>query len=127
MDGEFSPVVDLKALNLAVVDAEDGHIVDIVTTLVEDFMDARADGRFDLAELYGLFGKLMEVGVHVMDILENPNDHFNAIVSDLEKLYDTYVVPIDFPGVGPIVEKWGKSKARLLIRPTVESMLDSIG
>lgn len=123
--GEGSMPLELKAMNFAVVDAEDGHIVDILTTMYEDYLEAKEDGRFEFAELYKLFGHLMEVAQHVIEIANNPSDHVNALVSDIEKIYDTYVVPIDFPGVGPIVERWGKSKVRELIRPGIEALLEN--
>lgn len=124
-DEGFVADLNLAGLNFAALDVADGHIVDLINTLYEDFVTAKADGKFDYQEIYGLFGVLVQIGKHAIEVFESPSDHVNAIVADLEKLFDLYVAPLDLP-IPDLLEGWADRQLRAQIRPNVELLLDYI-
>ena len=87
---------------------------------------ASADGKWTTAEIFGVAGCLIEVAGHIIALIKNPNEHFDELVRDAERVFDEVFVPIDVPIVPEATERVLETFARGMIRPALQKLLDSV-
>jgi hypothetical protein len=87
--------------------------------LVADFQEATNDREITGAEAKKLANDVMDLLAHSKD-----PDAKDALVGAVEGLFDSYVVPHNFPRVPDVLERWVESGARSQIRPMVEAFYD---
>jgi hypothetical protein len=92
-----------------------------VDNLIAEFREATNDREITVAEA-------QKLGQGVVDLLSHSKDPDakTVLVEAVEKLFDSYVVPHNFPRVPDVLERWIESGARSQIRPMVESFYDFI-
>lgn len=83
------------------------------------------DKRLSAAEVLHIVADFADVLSSILRSIVGDDSKFNQLVDDTEWVYEKYIVPFDFP-VNNVIEKWMESQGKLLIRPLLESLKESI-
>lgn len=98
---------------------------DQVRGIVGAFTAAAEDGKFTAREILTLNALVTDAALHVLDGIENPNEHLEELIRDCESVFDEYV-PADLPGVPNWIEPTAKMIARQAIRPALTAAIEKI-
>ena len=99
---------------------------DQVKNLVGQVSAASEDGKFTPREILEINAKLTDAALHVLDGIEKPDEHFNELVTDCERLFDELIVPYDIPVEPDWIESYVESAVRAGIRPMLAAALDAM-
>lgn len=93
-----------------------------ITNLRDRYED---DKRLSAAEVLHIVADFADVLSTILRSIVGDDSKFNQLVDDTEWVYEKYLVPIDFP-VNNVLERWMENQGKLLIRPLLESLKESI-
>lgn len=108
------------------MDFEDKSVLDELRDVVEVAVEISADGKITMQEMFRLIGEIIQAASAVVDLADEPNEHYEAIVDAAEALFDQYVTPYDIASVPNWLEPYVKQLVRGLIRPAIEGLFEAL-
>tara|TARA_R110000803_G_scaffold23906_2_gene58181 strand:+ start:5140 stop:5466 length:327 start_codon:yes stop_codon:yes gene_type:complete len=103
------------------------HLYELVKKLEEDVSAARADSVITADEVFALALSIAKGVGHIIEAMGDEAGHKEDLIKSCEKIFDSYIEPLDIPRLHRIPEGWVDSYARSMISNSIEAAYDALG
>jgi hypothetical protein len=101
-------------------------LTDKLKAVADEIKASIEDGKITFVEAYRVVGAIIKAAAEAIELLENPGEHFEEVVSECEAFYDSEIAPYDIRAIPNWVEPAFDALLRGAIRPAIAAIFDAV-
>lgn len=98
---------------------------DQIKGAIQEFVKVSADG-ISIRDIFILNAHVQAAALHVFATIDNPREHLEEAITDAERAFDEFIVPLDLPWVAGSVERYIEAQIKATIRPGLTALVEVI-